>query len=448
MPILRSRPEDVLILSGGPGPIHTWVDQYTVVANAGMFQTSTGQVTGVLVAGGQVINRYPTNWPLFRIANTGQAEIFEPGTWKEYWDLDRTEHAVSCAPLLMWQGEPTNIKAELARSNMAYSAVRPGEHTGRTAIGIDADGNIIVVVEESATLADIQRRMITAGAVAALNLDGGGSTVMYRDGKRVLGSDERLYPSAIAFKQLLGESYQQVTGKLTVCIDPGHQSNSGDVGARGNGLKEEEINLSVGLMLRDILTASGVEVIMTRETPTTPWTTLGRSLAERVAIAERAGLPEQAKAKADLFVSIHANAFSQASANGTETLIVGTGGRAEKTAKPIQRNLVGLGMADRGVKVRSDLYVLRQTSMPAVLVELGFMTNPDDAKKLGDPAWQKQAAYAIARGIAKEWGFAIKEEPDDPPQQPDYRALYEQEKARADRAEVILQKVREYIASL
>ena len=103
--------------------------------------------------------------------------------------------------------------------------------------------------------------------------------------------------------------------------------------------------------------------------------------------------------QANLFVSIHCNSAASAEATGIETFALAPGGQGEKLARSIQTELIReTGLTDRGVKF-ANYRVLRDTAMPAVLVELGFINNPAEEKLLRDPAWQEKAARAIAIGI-------------------------------------------------
>ena len=113
-------------------------------------------------------------------------------------------------------------------------------------------------------------------------------------------------------------------------------------------------------------------------------------LEPRVAMAEQAN--------ASLFVSIHANAIdmSRPEVNGTSTYYFSSG---ESLAQVVQDSIVqALGMKDRGIH-SARFYVLRKTSMPAILVETAFVTGAEDAKNLADSNWRSQMATAIANGV-------------------------------------------------
>ena len=171
-------------------------------------------------------------------------------------------------------------------------------------------------------------------------------------------------------------------GQATVVIDPGHGGS--DPGAVGNGLLEKDISLSVSLKLGKVLENKGFNVIYTRKTDVYP------SLSERTAIANRAN--------ADVFVSIHTNAFNSA-ALGYETYSYPTSTEGGKLAKDIHDSVIAnkdLYNANRGAK-KDNFQVIRETNMPAVLLELGFIDNSKDAKILVEK--QDEFAQAISKGI-------------------------------------------------
>ncbi|MDY6784402.1 MAG: N-acetylmuramoyl-L-alanine amidase [Cyanobacteriota bacterium] len=169
--------------------------------------------------------------------------------------------------------------------------------------------------------------------------------------------------------------------RVVIMVDPGHGGR--DPGAVGvNGLREKDVILPISRDVERLLEQQGVNVTMTRSNDNFV------SLGGRTTAANRTG--------ADLFVSIHANAASSSSARGVETFYYATG---RELAQSIQSSIIRrTGMTNRGVK-RANFYVLRNTSMPAVLVEVGFVTNSSDAAKLSSPAFRRQMAEAIAEGI-------------------------------------------------
>ena len=173
-----------------------------------------------------------------------------------------------------------------------------------------------------------------------------------------------------------------------IYIDQGHNPENPNAGAEGNGLQEQTVTYRVGQELAALLRANpDFEVRLSRPTPQT---SLGNSnstsLQARVNDANAGG--------ADYFISIHTNASDLPEATGVEAFAYTSPSRAFSLGQDIVRELSReTGLRDRGMKVRPGLYVLRRTNMPAVLVEIGFITNPSDAALMdSDPA-------RFARGI-------------------------------------------------
>lgn len=170
-----------------------------------------------------------------------------------------------------------------------------------------------------------------------------------------------------------------------IVIDAGHGAN--DPGATANGLQEKEIILDVSLRLQKILEAAGVEVLMTRIDDTF------------IELADRSRFANDNMA--DAFVSIHANATASVDANGTETFWNAnySGQQSKKLADDIQKQLLAkLGTYDRRVK-EANFHVIRNTKMPSVLVELGFLTNKKEAERLATDQFRQKSAEAIFEGI-------------------------------------------------
>ena len=168
-----------------------------------------------------------------------------------------------------------------------------------------------------------------------------------------------------------------------IVIDPGHGGE--DVGAVGiDGLQEKDIILPISLDVAEILKKQNIEVVMTRDSD------YFISLEGRTDLANRVD--------ADLFVSIHANAInlSRPDINGLETYYYDSGRRLAELIHWSVLNDVNIN--DRSIR-RARFYVLRHSEMPAVLVEVGFVTGAEDASRLQDPDHRRQMAEAIARGI-------------------------------------------------
>ena len=169
-----------------------------------------------------------------------------------------------------------------------------------------------------------------------------------------------------------------------VVIDPGHGGK--DPGATGGGVREKAVVLNVAKKIAAYLEARGCTVMLTRETDVF------------VELSDRARMANAAKA--DLFVSIHCNSAPNSSANGMEVYVhTSRGADSTRAAHAIyDRLLPASGLNGRGIKA-NNYAVLRETKMPAVLVELAFISNDGDRAKLVSEEWLERAAKAIAEGI-------------------------------------------------
>ena len=176
---------------------------------------------------------------------------------------------------------------------------------------------------------------------------------------------------------------------MKVFINPGHAPNGDpDPGAVNSdtGLRESDVADAVGCLVASYLNNVGIETE----------TLQSDSLEE---ICEKAN-----SSGADLFVSIHCNSYGGTDPNGTETWYYYDDAEGGKLADCIQKQIVeSLNTNDRGIKGAkpgvNGLYVLTNTDAPAVLVELAFISNPDDEKLLADKETQDEFAKAIARGV-------------------------------------------------
>ncbi len=184
-----------------------------------------------------------------------------------------------------------------------------------------------------------------------------------------------------------------LAGKV-ITIDPGHGgSDPGAVGA--NGTMEKQITLGVSEQLRNILTAQGAKVVMTR---TTDVDVHGRHASGPDELQARANIAN--KNNSDLFISVHINSFTNPSVGGVSSYYYDKTVYDQKLASSIENyigNKSGFG-GDRGVQP-GNLYVLRNTDMPATLLELGFISNVAERTLLEKEKTQREFAELIAKGI-------------------------------------------------
>lgn len=180
-----------------------------------------------------------------------------------------------------------------------------------------------------------------------------------------------------------------------IFIDPGH--GGPDPGAIGNGVTEENVNLNVSLELARLLRNAGYDVMVYRTTSDeNVLADKNQDLRNRARMANEWG--------ADYFLSIHTNSSTNPEAQGAEAYVYRMGGASERLASSILRSISEeLGSRNRGV-MNANFAVLRRTNMPAVLLELGYLTNATEALNLNSPAWQKAVARAIADGIISYLG--------------------------------------------
>lgn len=186
---------------------------------------------------------------------------------------------------------------------------------------------------------------------------------------------------------------------IRIFIDQGHNPMGVNAGAEGFGLREQDINYAVGMELAKLLNSD--PRFTARVSRTTPTDTLGTSnstsLQRRVYLAN--------SWPADYFISIHCNANTNPAVNGTEVYVYQKNTQAYWMAQHVLNGIVdAVGTRDNGVRLNPSLYVLRRTSMPAILVELAYLTNGADALKLRDE--QPAFARGIYSGILEYFGFS------------------------------------------
>lgn len=190
-------------------------------------------------------------------------------------------------------------------------------------------------------------------------------------------------------------------GKLIV-LDPGHGgSDPGAIGPRRT--YEKTLNLSLGMQVKAILERSGAQVVMTRQADidlSTPEASDRDELRARTMVANNR--------KADLFISIHHNASANSDLSGTTTYYYRKTLFDVVLAQCLQDAMVrGGGLDNIGVRT-ANFFVVKNTWMPAALLEVGFISNPQEEQIMGSPAFQQKMALAIVAGIDQFFGQAAK----------------------------------------
>ena len=187
-----------------------------------------------------------------------------------------------------------------------------------------------------------------------------------------------------------------------VLIDPGHGGFDGGTVAE-DGTTEKHINLAVALCLRDLLYVCGVSVEMTRETDISLEEDTSTTIREKKVSDMHRRLSMYNEAS--LVISLHQNHFSVPKYSGTQLFYSSNHPQSAILAQQIRASIVGWVQPQntRELKQATDgIYLLHHTTAPAVLVECGFLSNPDERDKLKTSAYQRQIAFAIMAGY---WNY-------------------------------------------
>ena len=180
--------------------------------------------------------------------------------------------------------------------------------------------------------------------------------------------------------------------KQVVILDPGHGGEDpGKVGV--NGALEKDINLQVARKVREKLEARGLEVVMTREEDVMQG---GKKedLNKRIQLIE--------KSKAELVVGIHQNSFTDPEVKGAQVFYYSESEEGKAAAQVMQESLKTVDPSnEREIKANSSFFMLKNTKRTTIIVECGFLSNPEEAGSLVNNEYQEQLAEAICSGIMK-----------------------------------------------
>lgn len=186
--------------------------------------------------------------------------------------------------------------------------------------------------------------------------------------------------------------------KTTIVIDVGHGgSDPGKVGIQG--IKEKDVNLAIARYLKDYLIAEDYTVYMTRETDQGLYD-------ESVSNKKKSDLSNRIqflqKKNASCMISIHQNSYPDTIQHGAQTFYYEGRDEDKNFAQYVQDSLLAFDPSNtRQIKSNTSYYILKTAQVPSILIECGFLSNPEETANLTDPNYQKQIAYAIAIGTCR-----------------------------------------------
>ena len=186
--------------------------------------------------------------------------------------------------------------------------------------------------------------------------------------------------------------------KTTIVIDVGHGgSDPGKVGIQG--IKEKDVNLAIARYLKDYLIAEDYTVYMTRETDQGLYD-------ESVSNKKKSDLSNRIQfvqeKNASCMISIHQNSYPDTIQHGAQTFYYEGREEDKNFAQYVQDSLLTFDPSNtRQIKSSTSYYILKNAQVPSILIECGFLSNPEETANLTDPNYQKQIAYAIAIGTCR-----------------------------------------------
>ena len=183
----------------------------------------------------------------------------------------------------------------------------------------------------------------------------------------------------------------KLSGDALIILDAGHGGlDSGKIGI--NDQEEKDINLKIALKIKKLLEEQGISVMMTRSADERFSETQTEDLKARTEIMNRSN--------AALAVSIHQNSFRDSSVSGAQVFYYPDSDEGRKAADAIQEELNDMQPDNRKeVKANDTYYILKNTEIPVVIVECGFLSNYTEAEKLADDSYQSVVAGTVVRGI-------------------------------------------------
>ena len=262
-------------------------------------------------------------------------------------------------------------------------------------VNISENAGYEYVLDFDGDVTDINRfRLIGDGRAVSFSYNGSEKQLKINGNAPLTLETEFLDSEIIVHMKTMKDIYDKI-----VYIDAGH--GGADDGAARDMNYEKNINLNIALMLYDMIEkgGSGIKALLSRDSDIE---------------IDRYDRAAQGSLLADAIVSIHCNTFTSSSVHGTETLFnpgqIMSGSRLNMSileySNILQRNLCAeIGSRDRGLQERPDLVVLAASSVPSVILEVGYMSNRDELQKLIDTEYQRKIAVGIYNGILEVFGI-------------------------------------------
>lgn len=187
---------------------------------------------------------------------------------------------------------------------------------------------------------------------------------------------------------------------VIVVLDAGHGGE--DSGAVANGILEKDINLDITLKVRDMLKASGVTVVTTRDTDRSIYDSSAATVREKKVSDLKNRVAISNENSNNILVSIHQNKFEQSRYSGAQIFYSPNDEKSKLLAESMRLSITGLLQPDNKRELKeagSNIYLLKNSKYPSVIVECGFLSNEEEAKNLNSEEYRQKMAFAIYCGI-------------------------------------------------
>ena len=203
-----------------------------------------------------------------------------------------------------------------------------------------------------------------------------------------------------AFSNITAHTSADIDDRITVIIDAGHGGEDG--GAEVDGILEKDINLSIADRLADTLRLCGVRVTEIRDEDISVYDDSAQTLREKKVSDLKHRVEIVNGSENNILVSIHQNKFDNSAYSGAQVFYSSNNDKSRVLAESIRNSVVSLLQNDNTRELKpanSDIYLLDNATVPAVIVECGFLSNDEERAKLLDSGYQSEMAYSIAMGV-------------------------------------------------